>query len=130
VRREFDFLIAQSILSHISQAQMRKIFTEAAKVLHQKSIFIATYLPGKIDYMGAEWSYPEGVTFTFESVRAFAAQARLECDPVNWSHPTQRWLVFYHSSNSDFVAQRRRAAEERASANLTAAHIPSYSAGI
>jgi hypothetical protein len=121
--REFDFLMAQSIFSHTSQAQMRKIFIEAAKVMHEKSIFLATYLAGKTDYMGTEWRYPEGVQFTFERVRAFAAEARLECAPVNWFHPTQRWLVFYHSSNSDFADQRRRAAEDRDSANPTAAHI-------
>jgi len=128
--RKFDFLIAQSILSHTSQAQMRKIFSEAAAVMHERSIFLATYLPGKTDYMGAEWSYPEGVTFTFESVRACAAEARLACSPVTWPHPTQRWLVFYHSSNSAFVDQRRRDAEGLYPAQPTATHIPSSSAGV
>jgi SAM-dependent methyltransferase len=111
--REFDFLMAQSIFSHTPQAQMRKILAEAAKVMHEKSIFLATYFPGETDYIGTEWRYPDGVKFTFERVRAYAAEARLECAPVNWFHPAQQWLVFYHSSNSDFVDQRRRAAKDR-----------------
>ena len=123
--REFDFLMAQSIFSHTSQTQMRKIITEAAKVMHEKSIFLATYSPGETDYMGTDWSYPDGIKFTFERVRTFAAEAHLECAPVNWFHTRQQWLVFYHSSNSAYVDQRRRAAEDRDSANPAATYIPS-----
>lgn len=108
--RQFDFLMAQSIFSHTSQAQMRTILNEAAKVMHEKSIFLATYIPGEADYAGAGWSYPDGVQFTFARVRAFAAEAQLECATVKWFHPKQQWLVFYHRSNSAFVDERLRTA--------------------
>jgi hypothetical protein len=108
--RKFDFLMAQSIFSHTSQAQMRKVITEATKVMHEKSIFLATFRRGDTDYPGAEWSYPDGVKFTFERVLGFATEAQLECAEVKWAHPKQQWLVFYRSSNSDFVNQRLRAA--------------------
>lgn len=111
--RNFDFLMAQSIFSHTAQAQMRKIITEAAKVMHEKSIFLATYWHGETDYSGDEWSYPEGIQFTFERLQAFAAEAHLACAPVNWFHPLQQWVVFYNSLNSDFVDQRLRAAKDR-----------------
>ena len=112
--RQFDYLMAQSIFSHTSQAQMRKVISEAAQVMHEKSIFLATYRRGETDYAGAEWSYPEGVKFTFERVRAFAEEARLECAPVEWFHTRQQWLVFYKSANAAFVDERRRAAKNSA----------------
>jgi hypothetical protein len=117
--REFDFLMAQSIFSHTSQAQMRKILSEAARVMHDRSIFLATYIPGDSDYSGDEWSYPDGVMFTFDLVKRFAAEAALECAPVKWFHPKQKWLVFYRSSNSEFVAERLCAANNRNSPSTT-----------
>ena len=107
---KFDFLMAQSIFSHTTQAQMRTIFAEAAKVMRGEGIFLATYIPGDTDYMGSEWSYPDGVKFTLGRMRALAAEAKLECEPVNWFHPKQQWLVFYHVANSGFVEERLRAA--------------------
>jgi cyclopropane fatty-acyl-phospholipid synthase-like methyltransferase len=124
--REFDFLMAQSIFSHTSQAQMRKIISEAAKVMHQKSIFLATYILGKTDYTGTEWSYPDGIRFTFERVRAFAAEANLECATVDWFHTRQQWLVFYNSANSDFVGRRLRAAKDTGSRASSAKIRDSY----
>jgi len=109
--RKFDYLMAQSIFSHTSQAQMREIISEAAKVMHEKSIFLATYRLGETDYPGTEWSYPEGIKFTFERVRASAEEAQLECAPVDWFHTRQQWLVFYKSANADFVSERLRAAK-------------------
>lgn len=106
--RQFDFLMAQSIFSHTSQAQMRKIFSEAAMVMHDRSIFLATYVPGESDYTGDEWSYPDGVTFTLDRMKRFAAANGLECVPGNWFHPKQQWLVFYRLSNAEFVAERLR----------------------
>lgn len=108
--RQFDYLMAQSIFSHTSQAQMRKVISEAAQVMHEKSIFLATYRRGESDYAGPEWSYPEGVKFTFERVRSFAEAAQLECAPVDWFHTRQQWLVFYKSANAAFVDERRRTA--------------------
>jgi hypothetical protein len=113
--RKFDYLMAQSIFSHTSQAQMRKVITEAAKVMHEKSIFLATYRLGETDYAGTEWSYPDGIKFTFERVRAFAEEAQLECAPVDWFHTRQQWLVFYNSANADFVDERLRAAKDSSS---------------
>ena len=50
--RKFDFLMAQSIFSHTSQSQMRKILIKAGKVMHDRAIFLATYIPGDSDYAG------------------------------------------------------------------------------
>jgi cyclopropane fatty-acyl-phospholipid synthase-like methyltransferase len=110
--RKFDFLMAQSIFSHTSQSQMRKILSEAGKVMHDQAIFLATYIPGDSDYAGG-WSYPDGVKFTFALVKRLASEAELECSPVKWFHTKQQWLVFYRSSNAEFVTERLRAASDR-----------------
>lgn len=110
--RKFDFLMAQSIFSHTSQSQMRKILSEAAKVMHDRSIFLATYIPGDSDYAGKEWSYPDGVSFTFNFVHKCSAEAELECAPVNWFHPKQQWLVFYRGANGTSVNERLTASKK------------------
>lgn len=109
--RQFDFLVAHSILSHTSQQQMRNLFSEAAKVMPASSIFLASYLQDESDYSGSEWVYPGVSRYTFATVEALAAQSGLKCGLSQWPHPgKQRWLVFYRASNAEFVAGRVRAA--------------------
>src|ERR1700676_2282071 len=38
--RQFDFMVAHSILSHTSQPQMRQLFSEAGKVMRAGAIFL------------------------------------------------------------------------------------------
>jgi hypothetical protein len=111
--RQFDYLIAHSILSHTSQAESRTLLAEAALAMTEAGIFLASYRPGESDYTGEAWSYPAAVFYTPGRIQAFASQAGLQSTPVTWPHPRQQWVVFYRSSNSG-VEERLRAAENRA----------------
>lgn len=92
--RTFDLLVAQSILSHASQSQVRMLFEEASKVLHEGSVLIATFLEGEQDYAGESWVYPECVSYTFATVRALVQEAGLECRRLLWPHPAgQVWIA-------------------------------------
>jgi hypothetical protein len=109
--RQFDFMVAHSILSHTSQAQMRRVFIEAEKVMPAGAIFLASYVEGESDYSGAEWVYPGVSRYTFATVESLAREHGLECALANWPHPgRQRWLVFYRAINQEFVADRLRTA--------------------
>jgi hypothetical protein len=108
--RQFDFMVAHSILSHTSQAQMRQLFSQAGKVMPAGSIFLASYVEGESDYSGEEWVYPGVTRYTFAAVESLAREHGLRCAVANWPHPgRQRWLVFYHAINEELVAGRLHA---------------------
>lgn len=108
--QRFDYMIAHSILTHASQAQMRILFNEAARVMAERGVFLATYRMGETDYNGDQWVYPDGVRYTLERIQSLAAEAGLGCAPVTWPHPRQSWLVLYGEATSGFVNERLRAA--------------------
>jgi hypothetical protein len=98
--------MAQSIMSHACQRQITKMLSEAARVMGERSIFLATYCKGDSDYTADEWVYPKAVRFTFEFIHRAAAESSLECSPVNWAHPRQSWVIFYQPANSVFVTEK------------------------
>ncbi len=92
--RQFDYLLAQSIFSHAAPQQIEKCLGEARRVMHQDSIFFATYVPGPENYDGSEWVYPECVNYTEKRMLSFAREAGLRAEPHPWKHPNdQRWLL-------------------------------------
>lgn len=97
--RQFNFLMAHSILTHASQSQIRTLLREAANVLSDEAIFLATYRPGESDYTGEDWVYPEGIRYRLECLQKLGTEAGLKCDPVPWPHPRQAWLAFFHQGS-------------------------------
>jgi hypothetical protein len=92
--RQFDYLLAQSIFSHAAPGQIEKCLEKASKVMHAKSIFLATYVPGQENYDGREWVYPDVVRYTEERMLQLAKNAGLVAVPHPWKHPgVQRWLL-------------------------------------
>ncbi len=109
-QREFDFLLAQSIFSHASLAQIRRCVSEARRVMHIGSIFACTYFEGKESYTGDEWRYPDGVSYRFDDLRAVATSVGLDAQRLNWPHPNgQRWMVILDPSQTDRVPEILRA---------------------
>jgi SAM-dependent methyltransferase len=75
--REFDFILAHSIFTHATQAQVQKCLAEAAKVLKSKGIFATTYSAGEADYGGHEWAWPNCITYRPDSILRFVRDAGL-----------------------------------------------------
>lgn len=95
--RKFDFMLAQSIFSHASQAQIRRCLSEVKKVLEPNGIFAATFFPGETNYEGSEWVYPGCVYYTLEYFTKLAADEGLACKPLNWTHTNQqKWVALTH----------------------------------
>ena len=61
--RQFDFILAQSVFSHTSKAQMEKCLSRAVFVMHPSSVFVFNFKRGKDNYDGDEWVYPKTTTF-------------------------------------------------------------------
>jgi len=54
--KEFDFIIAQSVFTHMALNQIDATLTAASKVMHRKSLFLVNYHPGNSDYSGKAWT--------------------------------------------------------------------------
>lgn len=104
--RSFDFLIAQSIFSHAPAVSIERCLAEARKVMHESSIFAATFVEGDENYAGERWAYQGdsvtwtdererrgSVTYTFEFLRELASGCGLACRRLDWPHPRQRWIA-------------------------------------
>jgi SAM-dependent methyltransferase len=104
--RKFDFMLAQSIFSHASQAQIRRCLSEAKKVLEPSGIFAATFFPGETNYEGSEWVYPGCVYYTLEYFTKLAADEGLACKPLNWTHTNQqKWVALTHPEHAADVPE-------------------------
>jgi SAM-dependent methyltransferase len=94
--QKFDFLLAQSIFSHTSESQIRKCFAEAKEVMKPEAIFAATFFQGEKNYTGDKWTVK--ATFTVPKMKELAAEARLNCELLDWPHvDLQTWALITHA---------------------------------
>jgi SAM-dependent methyltransferase len=90
----FDYVLAQSILSHTSRPQTEACLGSVAGVLAPGGVLVATWMAGADDHTGSDWVYPECVTYREPTMRAMAEAAGLTFTPLDWPHPNgQRWFV-------------------------------------
>lgn len=97
--RTFDFLIAQSIFSHTSQAQLCRCLSEAAKVMTPSSIFAATFFEGSDNYEGKAWT--AHADYRMDTLRALVEEQGLVLRPIEWDHQDlQRWVLILHGQTT------------------------------
>lgn len=93
--RQFDFMVAQSIFSHTSQAQIRRCLSEAKKALKPGGLLVATYFEATTNYEGGRWVAK--ATYTRERMREMVEEQGLAFTPIEWRHPDpQQWFVAHH----------------------------------
>lgn len=93
--RQFDFILAQSIFSHTSQAQIRRCMSEAKKVLMPGGLLVATYFEASMDYQGSRWVAK--ANYTRARMCELVEEQGLEFTPIEWRHPDpQQWFVVHH----------------------------------
>lgn len=92
--RRFDFILAQSIFSHASRAQIEFCLAQAAEALEPGGALVATFLEGQEDYAGDTWVYPDCIPYRHATIRELVSAAGLTFADVDWPHPNQqRWFV-------------------------------------
>jgi len=91
--QEFDFILAHSIFTHAPQSQIRRCISEVKKCMKPTGIFMATFLKGDNDYLGSEWSYPDCVEYTVETMKKTVGEFELMCNPVEWYHRNQTLIL-------------------------------------
>lgn len=92
----FDYLLAQSIFSHASIAQIRRCLTACREVMHAQSLFAASFLEGERDYDGDEWRYPDCVQYRAATIERLAGEAGLASRRLDWFHAGgQTWYLLF-----------------------------------
>lgn len=115
--RRFDFMIAQSIFSHCSQAQIRRCIAQARQALAPDGVFAATFFLGPVNYEGDKWVAK--ADYTLEHMQAMVRGEGMECTPIDWPHPDpQQWILIHHPGTNIPLArmsdaQRLKMLEDR-----------------
>jgi hypothetical protein len=74
--QSFDYIVAQSIFSHTTMAQMGQCIDSASEIMHGNSMFLFNFKHGD-NYAGDKWVYPGVVTFSKTLVRRLLGHAGL-----------------------------------------------------
>jgi len=99
--RTFDYLIAQSIFSHATQAQIHRCLDEALKVMAPSSLFVANFAEGDENYTGDTWVYPGCSYYTMDHMIEMVESHGLACKPVAWPHPIGlSWILIHRRDYS------------------------------
>ena len=92
----FDYIIAQSIFSHASLAQIRRCLSEVRASMKPGSLFAASFVEGDDDYAGEDWVYPGTIRYRAATIERLAREAGLACRRLDWFHiGGQAWFVFF-----------------------------------
>lgn len=65
----FNFILAQSVLTHTDQEQVRTFLGNAAACLAEGGEILATWQEGTTDFTGKGWQYPHCVDYTHTFMR-------------------------------------------------------------
>jgi len=89
----FDYIIAQSVFTHMPVAQIQKSLQTARQAMHNGSLFVANYKHAAFDYADPDWTQ-KNITYTAATMDAMVAKARLVATPLHLIQTTtQTWLL-------------------------------------
>jgi len=91
--KKFDYIIAQSVFTHMARSQIDSTLRSAEKVMHKKSLFLVNYHPGKEDYDGKGWT--QKITkYRPETINKIVEKNGLVLTSVHLIHThLQNWLL-------------------------------------
>jgi len=94
---KFDWIVAQSIITHCGPDLAAKLLSEAQQVLQPGGRFIftvrhASWLSRRpIPQNG--WKYPGSVQYKSREIRKMCQEAGLSVTHIPWHHPGSRWYI-------------------------------------
>jgi SAM-dependent methyltransferase len=96
----FDFVLAQSILSHTYPDLAAKALGEVARVLAPEGMLLATFIEGERTSKGSGERIPKGsgwvkaaVPYRWERMRTLVEDAGMVARRLEWPYPRQKWYV-------------------------------------
>jgi SAM-dependent methyltransferase len=102
----FDFIVAQSILSHTEAGLARRCLSGLRDALTDQGLFLGTFLlPNRaescrVDPEGEAWCYPDCVSFSEPRVDALFQASGLAYWKLAWFHPRQTWYAASRGSGA------------------------------
>jgi SAM-dependent methyltransferase len=93
---KFDYIIAQSIVTHCGPDLFRKFMINARNALDDNGFILISVIQSeeqKTSLPKDGWHYPLCVTYSDEQILNFFAEAGLTGISIPWYHPAARWYV-------------------------------------
>jgi SAM-dependent methyltransferase len=69
-RRDFDVIVAHSVLSHCAHHQLDELLARTREVARPGAVFLCSYRRGEANSFARDWVYPGVARFRFETIRA------------------------------------------------------------
>ena len=93
--REFDFIMAQSIITHAGADNTRKLIESAGRAMKQDGILMLSYLKGEADtpLPDEPWTYPFNVPYPENWLQQTCADAGLIWRELDWHHAGATWAA-------------------------------------
>lgn len=90
---QFDFVVAQSIITHSGAQQTRRLFETAGAALRTNGQFILSYIAGNEsdELPQADWTYPQNVRYPTSWLRSLATANGMSWRNLAWHHPGAVW---------------------------------------
>ncbi|GGE45957.1 hypothetical protein GCM10011367_20930 [Marinicauda pacifica] len=91
----FDFIMAQSVITHAGPAQTAALIESASKSLKQDGVLALSYIRGEesTPLPGADWTYPHNVAYPPAWLEETARQHGLVWRDISWFHPGAQWAL-------------------------------------
>ena len=99
----FDFVVAQSIITHCGKELAERLIHEAAMALTDSGKFVFSIIEDQepMSLPGADgWTYPDCVAFGAQRIEEMCSNARLKCRRLPWFHPGAVWYIAAHQENN------------------------------
>lgn len=97
----FDYLLAQSILSHCGRSQVEALFRGAGPVMDESSVLVFDFYQGDTDHDGDAWTYPKNVRYTWSFMESALRDAGLMGQRFDWPHPKFQWVAVVREGSPD-----------------------------
>jgi SAM-dependent methyltransferase len=94
--KKFDFIVAQSIISHTGPDFAKRFFTSVSDTLRKDGILLFTYVKNEsneFELPDNGWHYPGCVGYSEAQMMKMLNDAGLVGKPLPWHHPAQAWFV-------------------------------------
>ncbi|MBL4595693.1 MAG: class I SAM-dependent methyltransferase [Robiginitomaculum sp.] len=93
--QKFDFIIAQSIVTHTGPDFTNTLFQSTAKTLKDDGLFLFSYIQGDPEegLPDGGWHYPHCVRYSQNRMNTMLADAGLVGQSIPWHHPAASWHI-------------------------------------
>ncbi|MEM9262490.1 MAG: methyltransferase domain-containing protein [Pseudomonadota bacterium] len=93
--QKFDFIIAQSIITHTGHVNTERLIKSAGQALADDGIFAFSYIRGNEGdpLPGDDWYYPECVGYSDQYLTDQFAANGMIATAIPWFHPGASWMI-------------------------------------